>query len=295
MFGVEPICTVLEVAPSTYYAAKRRRPCRRRLRDAELKVEIRRVFDDNYQVYGARKIWRQLNREGINVARCTVERLMAQMGLAGRVRGRTKRTTIPADVAARPGDLVERQFRATAPNQLWIADITYVATWSGFAYTAFVTDVFSRRIIGWRTSTTLRADLALDALEMALWTRSNDDLGGLVHHSDRGVQYLSIRYSERLAAEGAVTSVGSRGDSYDNAMAESINAFYKAELITMQGPWRNVDDVELATLGWVHWWNHHRLLAPIGNIPPVEFENHWTTTQPTDNTVQHDANNGVLT
>ena len=295
MFGVEPICTVLEIAPSTYYAAKRRRPCRRRLRDAELKVEIRRVFDDNYQVYGARKIWRQLNREGINVARCTVERLMAQMGLAGRVRGRTKRTTIAADVAARPGDLVERQFRATAPNQLWIADITYVATWSGFAYTAFVTDVFSRRIIGWRTSTTLRADLALDALEMALWTRSNDDLGGLVHHSDRGVQYLSIRYSERLAAEGAVTSVGSRGDSYDNAMAESINAFYKAELITMQGPWRNVDDVELATLGWVHWWNHRRLLAPIGNIPPVEFENHWTTTQHTDNTDQHDANKGVLT
>jgi len=295
VFGVEPICTVLEIAPSTYYAAKRRRPCRRRLRDAELKVEIRRVFDDNYQVYGARKIWRQLNREGINVARCTVERLMAQMGLAGRVRGRTKRTTIAADVAARPGDLVERQFRATAPNQLWIADITYVATWNGFAYTAFVTDVFSRRIIGWRTSTTLRADLALDALEMALWTRSNDDLGGLVHHSDRGVQYLSIRYSERLAAEGAVTSVGSRGDSYDNAMAESINAFYKAELITLQGPWRNVDDVELATLGWVHWWNHRRLLAPIGNIPPVEFENHWTTTQHTDNTDQHDANQGVLT
>jgi putative transposase len=295
VFGVEPICTVLEIAPSTYYAAKARRPCRRRLRDAELEVEIRRVFDDNYQVYGARKIWRQLNREGINVARCTVERLMNRSGLAGRVRGRTKRTTIAADAAARPGDLVERQFRATAPNQLWIADITYVATWSGFAYTAFVTDVFSRRILGWRTSTTLRADLALDALEMALWTRSTDDLAGLVHHSDRGVQYLSIRYSERLAVEGAVTSVGSRGDSYDNAMAESINAFYKAELITMQGPWRNVDDVELATLGWVHWWNHRRLLAPIGNIPPVEFENYWTTTQHTDNTQQHDADHGVLT
>jgi len=178
VFGVEPICTVLEVAPSTYYAAKQRRPCRRRLRDAELEVEIRRVFDDNYQVYGARKIWRQLNRDGINVARCTVERLMNRMALSGRVRGRKKRTTIPADVAARPGDLVERQFRATAPNQLWIADITYVATWSGFAYTAFVTDVFSRRILGWRTSTTLRADLALDALEMALWTRSTDDLAG---------------------------------------------------------------------------------------------------------------------
>jgi len=286
---------VLEIAPSTYYAAKARRPCRRWLRDAELEIEIRRVFDANYQVYGARKIWRQLNREEITVAKCTVERLMARMGIAGRVRGRKKGTTIPGDVAARPGDLVERQFRATAPNQLWIADITYVATWSGFAYTAFVTDVFSRRIIGWRTSTTLRADLALDALEMALWTRSNDDLAGLVHHSDRGVQYLSIRYSERLAAEGAVTSVGSRGDSYDNAMAESINAFYKAELITMQGPWRNVDDVELATLGWVHWWNHRRLLAPIGNIPPVEFGNHWTTTQHADNTVDLGAVTGVFT
>jgi putative transposase len=295
VFGVEPICTVLEIAPSTYYAAKQRRPCARRLRDAELTVEIHRVFDANYQVYGARKVWRQLNREGITVARCTVERLMARAGLAGRVRGRKRRTTIPADVAARPGDLVERKFRATAPNQLWIADITYVATWAGFAYTAFVTDVFSRRIIGWRTSTTLRADLALDALEMALWTRSSNDLTGLVHHSDRGVQYLSIRYSERLALEGAVTSVGSRGDSYDNAMAESVNAFYKAELITMQGPWRNVDDVELATLSWVHWWNTRRLLAPIGNIPPVEFENHWTTTQPVDNTQQHDANQGVLT
>ena len=295
MFGVEPICTTLEIAPSTYYAAKQRPPCRRRLRDAELEVEIRRVFESNYRVYGARKIWRQLNREGIIVARCTVERLMARCGLAGRVRGRTKRTTVPADVAARPGDLVERRFQATAPNQLWIADITYVATWSGFAYTAFVTDVFSRRIIGWRTSTTLRADLALDALEMALWTRSSDDLAGLVHHSDRGVQYLSIRYSERLADEGAVTSVGSRGDSYDNAMAESINAFYKAELITMQGPWRNVDDVELATLGWVHWWNTRRLLAPIGNIPPVEFENQWTATQRADNTDHHDADAGVLT
>jgi putative transposase len=194
------------------------------LRDAELQGEIRRVFDANYHVYGARKIWRQLNREGIVVARCTVERLMAQAGLAGRIRGRRHRTTIPADMTTRPADLVERRFRATAPNQLWIADITYVATWAGFVYTAFVTDVFSRRILGWRTATTLRADLALDALEMTVWTRGSHDLSGLVHHSDRGVQYLSIRYSERLAAEGAVTSVGSRGDSYDNAMAESINS-----------------------------------------------------------------------
>lgn len=198
MFGVEPICTVLEIAPSTFYAAKQRRPCRRRLRDRELVVEIRRVFDENYQVCDARKIWRQLNREGTTVARCNVERLMAANGLAGRVRGRRARTTMPADVAARPGDRVERQFRATAPNQLWIADITYVATWSGFAYTAFVTDVFSRRIIGWRTSTTLRADLALDALEMAIWTRSNDDLSGLVHHSDRGVQGGINRSSQHL-------------------------------------------------------------------------------------------------
>jgi putative transposase len=295
VFGVEPICTVLQIAPSTYYAAKQRRPCRRRLRDAELEDEIRRVFDANYQVYGARKVWRQLNREGTTVARCTIERLMARMGLAGRIRGRRRRTTIPADVAVRPADLVERRFRAQAPNQLWIADITYVATWSGFAYAAFVTDVFSRRIVGWRVSTTLRADLALDALEMALWTRASDDLSGLVHHSDRGVQYLSIRYSERLASEGAVTSVGSRGDSYDNAMAESINSFYKAELISMRGPWRNVDDVELATLGWVHWWNHQRLLEPIGSIPPVEFEQHWTNTQDTDQAVNHDAGDGVLT
>jgi putative transposase len=295
MFGVEPICQTLQFAPSSYYAARRRPACKRRLRDAELEVEIRRVFDANYRVYGAREVWRQLNREGIRVARCTIERLMARMGLVGRVRGRRCRTTIPADVAARPADLVERRFRANAPNQLWIADITYVATWSGFAYTAFVTDAFSRRIVGWRVSTTLRADLALDALEMALWTRADVDLSGLVHHSDRGVQYLSIRYSERLATEGAVTSVGSRGDSYDNAMAESINSFYKGELITMSGPWRSVDDVELATLGWVHWWNHQRLLEPIGNIPPDEFEQQWTSPQHTDEAVTHDAGNGVLT
>ena len=213
-FGVEPICEVLQVAPSTYYAAKTRRPCRRRVRDEELRVEIRRVHAENFEVYGARKVWRQLNREGIRVGRCRVERLMRQMGLAGRVRGKKKRTTIPADISARPGDLVDRRFVATAPNQLWIADITYVATWSGFAYAAFVTDVFSRRIVGWRVANTLRADLALDALEMAIWSR-NSNLEGLVHHSDRGVQYLSIRYTERLATEGAVASVGSRGDSYD--------------------------------------------------------------------------------
>jgi putative transposase len=276
-YGVEPICRALQVAPSTYYAAKRRPPCRRRLRDEELKVEILRVFETNYGVYGTRKVWHQLRREGIAVAACTVRRLMGELGLAGRVRGRKKRTTIPADLACRPADLVDRHFCATAPNQLWIADITYVATWSGFAYAAFVTDVFARRILGWRVSNTLRADLALDALEMAIWTREAEDLSGLVHHSDRGVQYLSIVYTERLAEQGAVTSVGSKGDSYDNAMAESIIGLYKGELISMQGPWRNVDDVELATLGWVHWWNNDRLLEPIGNVPPAEFEAIWRT------------------
>jgi putative transposase len=270
-FGVEPICRVLQVAPSSYYAAKHRQPCQREVRDEALKTAIGRVHAANYGVYGARKVWRQLHRDGVPVARCTVERLMRQLGLAGRTRGRTKRTTIPADTAAAHPDRVERRFVADAPNQLWIADITYVATWSGFAYTAFVTDVFSRRIVGWRVANTLRTDLALDALEMAIWSRT-ETLEGLVHHSDRGVQYLSIRYTERLAAEGAITSVGSRGDSYDNAMAESIIGLYKCELITMRGPWRTVDDIELATLSWVHWWNTTRLHSAIGDIPPDEFE-----------------------
>jgi putative transposase len=278
-FGVEPICDTLAVAPSTYYAAKRRPRCRRLVRDEELKPHIERVRAENYViVYGPRKVWRQLNREGIPVARCTVERLMRQMGLVGRVRGGAKRrTTIPEETGTRPADLVERRFEATAPNQLWIADITYVATWSGFAYASFVIDVFSRRIVGWRVAKTLRASLALDALEMAIWTRRAEALAGLVHHSDRGVQYLSIRYTERLAAEGAITSVGSRGDSYDNAMAESIIGLYKTELIhnETQGPWRTVEDVELATLAWVHWWNTKRLLEPIGDVPPVEFEARW--------------------
>jgi putative transposase len=223
---------------------------------------------------------------------------MAQMGLAGRVRGRKRRTTIPADISPRPADLVERAFVAFRPNQLWIADITYVATWSGFAYTAFVSDVFSRKIVGWRVSTTLRADLALDALEMAIWSRDSD-LAGLVHHSDRGCQYLSIRYTERLAEEGAVTSVGSRGDSYDNAMAESIIGLYKSELIynETKGPWRTVEDVELATLGWVHWWNHQRLLEPIGNVPPVEFEAEWLRArenQPTGSPQSDDLDEGGI-
>ena len=281
-FGVEPICRLLQVAPSSYYAAKGRQRCQRKVRDEALKLEIARVHAANYGVYGARKVWRQLHRDGVRVARCTVERLMRELGLAGRTRGVRRRTTIPADTAATHPDRVERRFVADAPNQLWIADITYVATWSGFAYTAFVTDVYSRRIVGWRVATTLRTDLALDALEMAIWSRT-ETLEGLVHHSDRGVQYLSIRYTERLAAEGAVTSVGSRGDSYDNAMAESINGLYKSELITMRGPWRTVDDVELATLSWVHWWNTTRLHSAIGNAPPDEFEAAHYAQQPPAN------------
>jgi putative transposase len=271
-FGVEPICETLQVAPSSYYSAKSRRPCRRRVRDKELMAHIGRVFEENYGVYGARKVWRQLNREDIAVARCTVERLMRRMGLAGRVRGRRRRTTISDPAAQRPSDLVDRAFSATAPNQLWVADITYVATWSGFAYVAFVTDVFSRAIVGWRVANTLKADLALDALEMAIWTRKEEEFPGLVHHSDRGVQYLSIRYSERLVEVGAAASVGSRGDSYDNALAESVFGLYKAELISLRGPWRTLEDVELATLSWVHWWNTARLHSAIGDVPPAEYE-----------------------
>jgi putative transposase len=276
-FGVEPICEVLEVAPSTYYAARNRQPCARRLRDAELKVEIERVYAHNRFVYGPRKVWRQLNREGICISRCRTERLMRQMGIRGRGRARKRRTTIPADVGLRPTDLVDRKFVASRPNQLWVADITYVPTWSGFAYTAFVIDVFARRIVGWRVAGTLRSDLALDALEMAVWTRQDEDLSGVIHHSDRGVQYLSIRYTERLEEAEAVASVGSKGDSYDNALAETINGLYKSELIynEHEGPWRTIEDVELATLGWVHWWNHERLLEPIGYVPPAEFEDAW--------------------
>jgi putative transposase len=287
-FGVEPICEVLEVAPSTYYSAKHRRPCQRAVRDVELGEHIRRVFAENYGVYGARKVWRQLNREGVMVARCTVERLMRQLGLVGRVRGRRRATTIPAPVDDRPTDLVDRAFTASTPNQLWVADITYVATWSGFAYVAFVTDVFSRRIVGWRVANTLRADLALDALEMAVWARHQTDYPGLVHHSDRGVQYLSIRYTDRLAELGAAASVGSRGDSYDNALAETMFGLYKAELITMQAPWRTIEDVELATLSWVHWWNTRRLHSAIGDIPPAEFEAaHYARQHLTGITGQH--------
>ena len=270
--GVEPICTTLQVAPSTYYAATSRPPSKRAQSDAELKPEVTRVHAANFGVYGARKLWRQLRREGFDVGRDRVARLMAELGLAGVVRGKAKRTTVPTAVAERPGDLVERRFTATAPNRLWVADLTYVATWSGFCYVAFVIDAYSRRIVGWRVSTSLRADLALDALEMAIWSRGDADLDGLVHHSDRGVQYLSIRYTDRLADEGAVGSVGSKGDSYDNALAEAVNGLYKAELIRRRGPWRSVDAVELATLEWVHWWNTGRLHGTCDNLPPAEYE-----------------------
>ena len=273
-FGVEPICTTLQFAPSTYWSAKRRPQSARSERDEALRAEIVRVHRENFGVYGAPKIWAQLNREGHRVARCTVERLMRDLGLRGAVRGKPKRTTIADDTIERPRDLVDRQFTATAPNRLWVADLTYVRTWSGFVYVAFITDVYSRRIVGWQASRSLKTDLALHALEQAIWDRhrAGADLDGLVHHSDRGVQYLSVRYTERLADNGVVNSVGSRGDSYDNALAESINGLYKTELVRNKGPWRGLDDLELATLEWVDWFNHRRLFHELGRIPPAEFE-----------------------
>ncbi len=274
-YGVEPICAMLPIAPSTYYEQKARQADPSRLparvhRDVALCEEIKRVWHKNRCVYGAPKMWRQLNREHIKVARCTVERLMRQLGIKGAVRGQRPRTTIPDDAAARPADLVQRDFTATRPNQLWVADLTYVATWRGFVYVAFVIDVFSRRIVGWRVSRSLRSDLALDALEQALHERPNT--GNLIHHSDRGVQYLSIRYTDRLAEAGIEPSVGSVGDSYDNALAETIIGLYKTEVIHQDGPWRNVDHVEFETLDWVDWFNNRRLLEPIGYISPAEFE-----------------------
>ena len=260
-YGVEPICQLLPIAPSTYHAAKRRPPSARALRDEELKAEIARVHAEHFGVYGARKVWRQLHREGIAVARCTVERLMRRLQLEGVRRGKARRTTTPDETTARPADLVDRDFSAQRPNQLWVADLTYVATWSGFVYVAFVVDAFSRFLVGWQASRSLRTDLALDALEMAIWRRQAQ-LDGLVHHSDRGSQYLSIRYTERLAEAGAVTSVGSRGDSFDNALAETMIGLYKTELIRRRGPWKGIDEVEYATLEWVDWFNYRRLLEP---------------------------------
>jgi putative transposase len=273
-FGVEPICSALQFAPRTYYAAKARPVSARALRDAELKPQVVRVHQENFGVYGVDKVWAQLNREGVRVARCTVARLMRDLGLRGVVRGKPKYTTVAGDAADRPRDLVGRSFVACAPNRLWVADLTYVRTWSGFVYVAFITDVFSRMIVGWQTSRSLRSDLALDALEQAIWDRSERGhrLDELVHHSDRGVQYLSIRYTERLAETGAVNSVGSKGDSYDNALAETMIGLYKAELVRNRGPWRGLDDLELATLEWVDWFNHRRLFEAHGQIPPAEYE-----------------------
>ena len=281
-WGVEPICRALQFAPATYYAAKARPPSPRALRDEQLSVEIKRVYAENFSVYGADKVWRALNREGTQVARCTVERLMRQMGLSGARRGRQwKRTTWPDETQHRPADLVERRFKARRPNRLWVADLTYVKTHSGWVYVAFVIDVYSRFVVGWQASTSLRSDLVLDALEMAIYSRRHDDLSALVHHSDRGVQYLSIRYTERLAEAGAVASVGSRGDSYDNALAESFHGLYKAELIHRRGPWGSVEDVEWATLGYVEWFNHRRLHGEIGMVPPAEFEqSYYRQTRP---------------
>ena len=278
--GVEPICKVLPIAPSTYHAheAKRRDPSRlsaRARRDLALRIEVRRVFDANYRVYGVRKVWRQLQREGFDVARCTVARLMRAMGLAGVIRGKPVRTTISDRSAPCPRDHVNRQFRAPAPDMLWVSDFTYVATRVGFVYVAFVIDTFARRIVGWRASRTAHAGFVLDALEQALHDRRPRHSGGLIHHSDRGSQYVSIRYTERLAEAGIEPSVGSVGDSYDNALAETINGLYKAEVIHRRGPWRSFEAVEYATLEWVDWFNHRRLLEPIGNIPPAEAEEQY--------------------
>ena len=283
-YGVEPICRVVPIAPSTYFEHKAREADPSRLplrakRDALLHDHIRRVWQENFRVYGVRKVWRQLKRERIDVARCSVERLMRQLGLQGAVRGRKFKTTIGDDSVARPADRVMRDFTAVRPNQLWVADLTYVATWRGFVYVAFVIDVFARRIVGWRASSSLRSDLALDALEQAIYDRPNAD--ELIHHSDRGVQYLSIRYTERLAEAGIEPSVGSRGDSYDNAMAESVIGLYKTELIRRCGPWRHLEAVEYATLEWVDWFNNRRLLEPIGSIPPAEYEEVFYRSQET--------------
>lgn len=273
--GVEAVCRQVPLSPSTYYEQKARAVDPERLparvkRDQALAVEVRRIWDANHQVYGVRKVWKQLQREQITVARCTVERLMQRLAIQGARRGVRCWTTVSDISLFRPSDRVQRQFTATRPNQLWVADITFVATWCGFVYVAFVIDVFARRIVGWRVCQTLHTELVLDALEQALWARQPS--AGLVHHSDRGCQYLSIRYTERLAEAGIEGSVGSVGDSYDNALAETINGLYKTEVIRRQGPWKSIDAVEYATLAWVDWFNHRRLLEPIGYLPPAEYE-----------------------
>ena len=282
-YGVEPICEQLQIAPSTYYEHKSRQIDPSRLsahvqRDGELTGSIHRVWEENFRVYGARKVWRQLHRDGIPVARCTVERLIRRDNLCGVVRGRKKRTTFPAEAAERPLDRIHRQFVASRPDELWNADLTYVATWMGFVYVAFVIDVFARCIVGWRVSRSMQTDLVLDALEQALHARQVGK--GLIHHSDRGVQYLSIRYSERLKDAGVQASVGTTGDSYDNAIAETIIGLFKTEVIHARGSWRSLDAVEYATLEWVVWFNNRRLLEPIGHVPPAEFEAEYYRQQP---------------
>jgi putative transposase len=278
--GVEPICKVLPIAPSTYRAhvAKRSDPAKLSLRARQglaLRPEIARVFAANFEVYGARKVWLQLNREGLSVARCTVARLMRGMGLRGVIRGKPIRTTFSDKAAPCPADHVNRQFHAPRPNVLWVSDFTYVSTWAGFVYVAFVIDTYARRIVGWRASRTAHAGFVLDALEQALHDRRPVHRGGLVHHSDRGSQYVSIKYTERLAEAGIEPSVGSVGDSYDNALAETINGLYKAEVIHRRGPWKSFEAVEFATLEWVDWFNHRRLMGPIGDMPPAEAEERY--------------------
>lgn len=269
-FGVEPICRVLPIAPSTYYASKHKSPSKRQQCDDKLKPEIMRVWEESKCRYGVDKVWKQLNREKIEVARCTVERLMREMGMWGIRRGGYKVTTHSDKKTPKPQDLVKRDFSAVAPDRLWVADFTYVATWSGFVYTAFIIDAFARKIVGWNTSRRMNTDLVLNALEMALWQRDPDD--DLVHHNDAGVQYLSIAYSERLAETGIAASVGTVGDAYDNALAETINGLYKSEVIFHLGPWKGLDDVEYETLDWVDWYNNKRLFGTIGYVPPAELE-----------------------
>ncbi len=277
-YGVEPICRVLPIAPSTYFRHKaaQRDPRKRSARaqhDEVLRAIIRRIWEANHRVYGPRKVWKQMGREGLHEARCRVRRLMREMGLAGAVRGRAWTTTTESPPnAERPTDLVDRHFTATRPNQLWVADFTYVATWRGFVYVAFVIDVFARRIVGWRVSASLRADFVLDALDQAIYERCGEEVGDLIHHSDRGSQYLAMRYTERLADAGIEPSIGSRGDAYDNALAESVIGLFKTEVIRLKGPWRHLEAVEFATLDWVDWFNHRRLLEPIGYLPPAEYE-----------------------
>lgn len=282
-FGVEPICRLLGVAPSTYYAAKARErdPCARVLRDAQLEAEIIRVYESHYGVYGARKVWLQLNREGISVARCTVERLMRKLSLHGAVRGKRYCTTNPDIGVQRAPDLVDRDFSASSPNRLWVADFTYVSTWSGVSYVAFAIDAFSRRIVGWKADRTMKTDLVLDTLDMALWARDHHGIpitNGLVHHSDAGSQYTSFAFTQRLLDVGVDPSIGSIGDAYDNSLAETTIGLYKTELINRRGPWKTLADVELATLEWVDWYNHRRLHSACDDMPPAEYEDKQLTT-----------------